>query len=129
MATTNEEEGGGERRNGRLQVFLSSLFSTLGGVFSTVTTFQEQDNSPINMASSRAAPAIEQQQQPRGMQCFYSFLLLLLVLVIWCGFLYLGRGFLFRLGGCFSHKVCGFIEFYVNYGVSASGFFISCFKI
>ncbi|KAG4962043.1 hypothetical protein JHK82_038730 [Glycine max] len=48
--------GGGEARNGGLQGFLTSLFSTLGGVFGS--TFQEPHQSVI-MASR-----LEQQQQP-----------------------------------------------------------------
>jgi len=53
VATTDEGTEG-EVRNGRLQGFLSSLFSTLGGVFGS--TFQETQQSNVVMASIAEQP-------------------------------------------------------------------------
>lgn len=74
MAIANAEaEGGGgggggegrETRNGgggsRLQVFISSLFSSIGGVFAN---FQEQDSSED--MDSRAVVVVPRQQVLRG---------------------------------------------------------------
>ncbi|KAG5053244.1 hypothetical protein JHK87_005442 [Glycine soja] len=52
---TTDVSGGGETRNGGLQGFLSSLFSTLGGVFGS--TFQEPHQTVV------MAARLEQQQQ------------------------------------------------------------------
>lgn len=57
MATINAEEEG-ETRNSRLQVFLSSLFSSLGGVFSS----NGQENQDLEMAS-RAVVVVPHQLQ------------------------------------------------------------------
>ena len=67
MVARTDVSGGGEARNGGLQGFLTSLFSTLGGVFGS--TFQEPHQSVI-MASR-----LEQQQQPTNGFCssFFPF--------------------------------------------------------
>lgn len=51
---TTDEGAEGEARNGGLQGFLSSLFSTLGGVFSS--TFQETQQNNVVMASIAEQP-------------------------------------------------------------------------
>lgn len=58
MAITNSEEGGGETLNSRIQEFISSLFSSIGGVFGSS---QDQDSA---MASRAIAVAPQQQQPP-----------------------------------------------------------------
>lgn len=78
VATTDEERGGGEggegeTRNSRIHVFLSSIFSSLGGVFGS--NLQESDN--ISAMASRAVIAPTEQNQPRGL--FFSFLFLCLI--------------------------------------------------
>lgn len=50
---TTDDGSGGEARNGGLQGFLSSLFSTLGGVFGS--TFQETQQN-VAMASVAEQP-------------------------------------------------------------------------
>jgi hypothetical protein len=65
VATTDAEEG--ETRNSRLQVFLSSLLSSFGGVFGYNTQEQEQEKE---MASRPIVPL----QQPGGTSnSFLSF--------------------------------------------------------
>jgi len=74
VATIEEERGGGEgggegeTRNSRIHVFLSSIFSSLGGVFGS--NLQESDN--ITTMASRAVIAPIEQNQPRGL--FFLFL-------------------------------------------------------
>lgn len=64
-AESGEGGGGGETRTGgssRLQVFLSTLISSIGGVFGA--NFQDQD-SEEDMAS-RAVVVVPRQQVLRG---------------------------------------------------------------
>ena len=75
VATTDEERGGGEgregeTRNSRIHVFLSSIFSSLGGVFGS--NFQESHK--LTAMASRAVIAPTEQNQPRGLFFFFSFL-------------------------------------------------------
>lgn len=64
MATFDEESiGGGEeegKRNSRIRVFLSSIFSSFGGVFGS--NFPEEPDN-LTMASKAIAPI----EQPRGL--------------------------------------------------------------
>lgn len=59
MATENPE---GETRNGRLQLFLSSILASLGGVFGQ-SNQQEEDGQG---KYSDMASEVVGQEQPRG---------------------------------------------------------------
>ena len=65
MATRNPE---GETRGSRLQVFLSSLLASIGGVLGQVV---EQEEEP-EMASRASVP----QQENNGWFCFFWLLIL-----------------------------------------------------
>ena len=65
MATPDGE--GGETRNSRLQVFLSSLLSSFGGVF-RYNNSQEQEQD----MASRALVPLQHQQQLKG-TIFFPF--------------------------------------------------------
>lgn len=60
MATINGEEDG-ETRSSRLQVFLSSLFSSLGGVFGG----NGQEIQDLEMTSKAVAVVPQQEEQQR----------------------------------------------------------------
>ena len=67
MATLNEE---GEARNGRLQLFFSSILSSLGGVFGQINLqVEEEEDEDLDMASRAGL----QEQQPRGSKKITSF--------------------------------------------------------
>lgn len=65
MATDNPE---GETLNGRLQLFLSAIFSSIGGVFSQgyhqEGEYEEEEEKYFEMAST----AVVGQEQPRGLE-------------------------------------------------------------
>lgn len=63
---TTDVDGGGEAQNGGLQGFLSSLFSTLGGVFGS--SFQEPTLNDV-MASRVVAP--HEQPPINGLFVFF----------------------------------------------------------
>lgn len=61
MATENQE---GETLNGRLQLFLSSIFSSLGGVFSQ--GYHQEEEEEQEKDSEMASRVVVGQEQPRG---------------------------------------------------------------
>lgn len=82
VATTEEEGIGGEARNSRLQVFLSSLLSTIGGVFGS-TTSQEESHS-LTMASRAIVAPPHQQPQPRGMLLIWVIMNVFVCICLFC---------------------------------------------
>lgn len=64
MATLNAE---GETRNGRLQLFLSSILASLGGVFgqNNQQEREEEEEEELEMASI-ATTVEDRNQNPRG---------------------------------------------------------------
>ena len=68
IENAEEEGGGGGGGSSRLQVFLTSLFSSIGGVFSGIVQDQDSD-----MATTRTTLVVPHQQLNRGSFSFPDF--------------------------------------------------------